>query len=291
MIFLTGDVHHTDPRMGDQARLTSGWSEVRTCEPYLECAGKYSVRLTLFFTGLAVARDAEFISSLKERYDFEIGGHTYTANGCRRLLGASRRLLGLANGPYWLQKKDMIATVGCMKQRLGVPVVSWRNHAYRMDRNTYRIAAEAGIEQVSNRVSGVDGTIKKVGAILEVPINTLPDHESLGHDYHPRMCHSVQEWVDKVLGQVEYQQKQGLPSIILAHPLCMFVEDRLEAFERLCAAIGQEKTGHLRECASLTVEHFGEHLHQPNRLTGSTPSLEIQISTHRGRPAENAHRN
>jgi hypothetical protein len=248
MIFLTGDVHHTDPRMGDQKGLASQWSEVRICERYLESANKHSVCPTLFFTGLAVEREADFISSLVERYRFEVGGHTYTANHRRRLLGLSRRLLGLANGPYWLQRRDMLATMRCIKERLGLSVVSWRNHAYRMDRNTYRVAAEVGIHQVSNRVTGLNGTIRQVEGILEVPINTVPDHESLGHDYHPRMFHSVQDWVDRVLQQIEYHQEHGLPSIILAHPLCMFVEDRLAAFERLCAVIGKESPGQLREC-------------------------------------------
>jgi len=142
----------------------------------------------------------------------------------------------------------MLATMRCIKERLGLSVVSWRNHAYRMDRNTYRVAAEVGIRQVSNRVTGLNGTIRQVEGILEVPINTVPDHESLGHDYHPRMFHSVQDWVDRVLQQIEYHQEHGLPSIILAHPLCMFVEDRLAAFERLCAVIGKESPGQLREC-------------------------------------------
>jgi hypothetical protein len=249
MIFLTGDVHHTDTRrMLDQEGLSSEWSEVRICERYLESANKHSVCPTLFFTGLAVEREADFIALLAQRYRFEVGGHTYTANHRRRLLGLSRRLLGLANGPYWLQKRDMLATMRCIKERLGLSVVSWRNHAYRMDRNTYRIAAEVGIRQVSNRVTGVDGTIREVEGILEVPINTVPDHESLGHDDHPRTFQSVQHWVDNVLRQIEYQQEHHSPSIILAHPLCMFVEDRLAAFERLCAAIGKESTGQLREC-------------------------------------------
>jgi hypothetical protein len=198
-----------------------------------------------------VDRETEVVSSLAERYRFEVGGHTYTANRRRRVLGLSRRLLGLANGPRWLQKKDMLATMRCIKEKLDIPVVSWRNHAYRMDRNTYRIAAEAGIRHVSNRVTGVDGTFREVDGVIEVPINTLPDHESLGHDYHPRTCPSAQDWVNRVLQQIEYQQKHGLPSIILAHPLCMFVEDRLAAFERLCSVIGQENTAPLRDCELL----------------------------------------
>jgi peptidoglycan/xylan/chitin deacetylase (PgdA/CDA1 family) len=252
MIYLTGDVHHTDSRMGDQKRLPAGWTEVRTCEVYLEAANKHSISPTLFFTGRAVEEEADFVGSLASRYQFEIGGHTYSANHPRILLGLSRRLLGLANGPYWLQRADMSATARCIRDKLGVAVSSWRNHAYRMDRNTYRIAAELGIRQVSNKVMGVDGEIREVDGVLEVPINTLPDHESLGHDDHKPVCSSAEDWVNQILRQVEYQQAHGLPSVILAHPLCMFVEDRLAAFARLCAAIGGKNTAPLRECAALS---------------------------------------
>jgi hypothetical protein len=256
MIFLTGDVHHTDPRMGDQA-LAQGWSEAQLCEPYLRYANEHSIYPTLFFTGLVVEREGEFIASLKRRYQFEIGGHTYSANRHRHVLALSRRLLGLANGPYWLQKRDMVATIGCIRNRLGVTVVSWRNHAYRMDRNTYAIAAGLGIRQVSNVVTGFEGNIRKMGGILEVPINTLPDHESLGHDDHWRQCATPGDWVDKILEQIEYQQNRGLPSIILAHPLCMFVEDRMLAFKRLCNAISScgWRTATMSDCPRMIEQN------------------------------------
>jgi hypothetical protein len=252
MIFLTGDVHHMGPRMGDQKRLTGGRTEVRIAEEYLALCNTYQVCPTLFFTGLAVKREADFIRTLLERYQFELGGHTYSANHHRWLLGLSRRAFGLANGPYWFQKEDVSATVRCIRTELGISIASWRNHAYRMDRNTYKIAAAFGITRVSNRVTGIDGTMQQVEDILEVPINTLPDHESLGHDCHKRLFHSAKGWVNEVLRQIDYQQERNLPSVILAHPLCMFVEDKFVAFERLCAAIGNHGKP-MRECVPAGV--------------------------------------
>src|SRR5579859_1528499 len=154
MIVLTGDVHQTDPRMDDQRYLPREWTEVRTCERYLELANKHSVFPTLFFTGLAAERESEVLHSLVDRFKFEIGGHTYSANRPRLVLGPSRRLMGLANGPYWWQKADMSKTLRCIHEGFGVTVRSWRNHAYRMDRNTYTIASELGIKYVSNIVAG-----------------------------------------------------------------------------------------------------------------------------------------
>lgn len=249
MIFLTGDVHEMNRLFMDHKRLPSGWTEVRICEAYLELANMHSICPTLFFTGLAVEKDGDFVRSLVERYRFEVGGHTYSTNRHRVALGLSRRVLGLANGPCWLQERDMLRTIRCMEGLLKLPVCSWRNHAYRMDRNTYAIAAKMGIRQVSNRVTGVEGRIQEVDGVLEVPINTLPDHESLGHGNHAGMCNGAQDWVDQVLRQVEHQHARGLPSVILAHPLCMFIEDRLAAFKRLCAAIGGRGTAPLRECS------------------------------------------
>lgn len=143
----------------------------------------------------------------------------------------------------------MSLTIRCIRERTNVSVTSWRNHAYRTDRNTHKIAASLGIRRVSNCVTGVEGTIRPLDGIFEVPINTPPDHESLGHDYHARRFRSVHGWVDEVLRQVEYQQAHNLPSVILAHPLCMFVEENgLAAFERLCVAIGGGQTAPMREC-------------------------------------------
>jgi hypothetical protein len=249
MIFLTGDVHDMGPGMKDQMRLSHGLTEVKLCQTYLEYANAHNIRPTLFFTGRAVETEANVVRTLAHRYRFEVGGHTYSISGHRVARGLSRRFLGLANGPYWLQQRDMSRTLCCLRDCLRETVTAWRNHAYRTDRNTYRIAASLGIRQISNTVTGLEGRARVIDGILEVPINTLPDHESLGHGEHERVCRSSEEWVDRVLQQIEYHQGRGMPSVILAHPLCMFIEDNFAAFKRLCAAIGTMKTATLRECS------------------------------------------
>lgn len=232
--------------MTDQ-KLAPGESEVSVARRYLEIANSRGIIPTLFCTGLAARQEAGRLEQLLRRHTFEIGGHTYSANRQRWLLAGSRRLLHLSNGPRWYQKRDMAATMAEIRRRLGVGVVSWRNHAYRMDRNTYPLAAELGISKVSNLVTGPEGRMRLVAGVLELPINTLPDHESLGHGSHPRQCATARDWVERILGQIEYQQSHGLPSLILAHPLCMFVEDRFAAFEKLCAALSQWPTATVGE--------------------------------------------
>lgn len=250
MIFLTGDVHEMAEGAHDQRRLPRGWTEVKVCERYLELANSYLIRPTLFFSACAVENETSFIRSMLERYDFEIGGHDVSMNNHQIVRGLSRRILRLANGPYWLQKMDMAATIKCILSNLTVPITSWRNHAYRMDENTYRIAKELGITCVSNKVSGIDGQIREVDGIMEAPINTLPDHESLGHGVHSnqRIFNSAEGWVDQIAGQVEYHRAHEIHSVILAHPLCMFIEDRFQAFARLCRTIGGGSTATLRDC-------------------------------------------
>ena len=260
MIFLTGDVHHQDRRMTDQ-RLAPGESEVSVTRRYLEIANSHGVTPTLFFTGLAVQQETTRIEQMMKEHEFEIGGHTYSANRQRWLLAASRRLLHLANGPRWVQKRDMAATIAVMERRLGLRIVSWRNHAYRMDGNTYPLAAELGIGQVSNAVVGPECGMRLIGGVLELSINTFPDHESLGHDSHRRRFATARDWAETVFEQVEYQQSRGLPSVILAHPLCMFVEDQFAAFEKLCAALSKLPTATVREVRRLTGPRgaFGAH--------------------------------
>lgn len=250
MICLTGDVHEMAKGANDQGRLPRGWTEVKVCEAYLELANSHSVRPTLFFSACAVENDKDFVGSLLRRYECEVGGHDISMNKHQIARGLSRRILHLANGPYWLQKMDMAATIRCILSNLDVSITSWRNHAYRMDRNTYRVAKELGITCVSNKVTGIDCGIRYVNGIVEAPINTLPDHESLGHGVHvnERVCNSADEWVDQILRQVDYQQSHNIPSIILAHPLCMFIEDKLRAFERLCRDIGARRAATLRDC-------------------------------------------
>jgi hypothetical protein len=244
MIFLTGDVHQLDSRMNDQKRAGE-ITEVSISQSYLEIANSYGIAPTLFFTGLAVVREWEPIREMMRQRQFEIGGHTYSANRARWLMAGSRRVLDLANGPRWYQKKDMAATLSVIRRHLGFSVVCWRNHAYRMDRNTYSIASELGVTHVSNVVAGLEAGVRAVGAMVEVPINTLPDHETLGHDSHPRRCRDARDWAEKVLEQVEFQQSHGISSVVLAHPLCMFIEDRFAAFEYLCRSLSRWPAGTL----------------------------------------------
>jgi len=275
MIFLTGDVHEMTKGAWDQRRLPQGWTEVRVCENYLEVANSHFIHPTLFFSACAVENEIDFIRSLLTRYTFEIGGHDISMNSHRVARGLSRRILHLANGPYWLQKMDMSATIKCILSKLNVSIASWRNHAYRMDRNTYKIAKEFGITCVSNKVNGLDSRICEVNGIIEAPINTLPDHESLRHGAHAKeaICNSAEEWVDRILLQVEYHEAHSIHSVILAHPLCMFIEDRFQAFARLCKAIGPKSTATLRDCSEVIRQSGPSRVGNENNSSTQVPLL------------------
>ncbi len=53
MICITGDLHHMFLRTNEQQCLSGRQTEVRTALRYLEIAGRYHVKITLFITGRA----------------------------------------------------------------------------------------------------------------------------------------------------------------------------------------------------------------------------------------------
>ncbi len=234
MIFLTGDVHHMSMRGLDQIRHAGLGTEVRACRVYLEIANGHGLIPTLFFTGRCALEEDAAIADLLRDFQFELGGHTWDAYKNRWLLAISRRLMGLANGPRFWQRRDMSLTLQIFESRFGRRITAWRNHAYRQDRNTCALARNLGITHVSNLVGSADWQPRRVlPEVWELPINTPPDHESLGHGNLPRQ-YSIHGWVDQVTAQAEWQAAHGTPTVILAHPWCMWIEDRMAGFRRLC---------------------------------------------------------
>lgn len=250
MIILTGDVHHMSMQTHDQ-KLLRGLSELEVTEEYLKIANSHGIIPLLFLTGRLAIEEAGLLKRLNNSYKFDVGGHTYYGNsGLYRkyYYGAFKRVFNLANGSKKNQKQDVWKTIEIYKKYLSRDIISWRNHAYRTDRNTNYILSELGVKLVSNRVVDSDigpNFISK--ELLEIPINTMPDHEHLYHsklNTKPKI--SVKIWVEKIKQEILLQKTLKVDSVVLAHPACMYIEDNFSQFEELCKFLASNEVATLQ---------------------------------------------
>lgn len=242
MICLTGDVHHMSLKPRHQEMEDGLVSEVDCLKTYLEITRRQDLKTTIFVTGKAVKEETNRLRSLIDSR-VEVGGHTYSAFRPRILYGLASRFLKLSNGPSRLQEWDIGRTVKAIQDRLGIRIRTWRNHAYRHDRNTNRLLHHHGIQVVSDEVRpGARLQPLSHDGVVEVPINTTADHENMPHSCLTDHPLTSDAWVDRVMNEVRLLDSMGSTAVILAHPSCMYVEDRFEGFERLCAFLADYKS-------------------------------------------------
>ena len=233
-ICLTGDVHHMSLKPRHRQMEGGSVSEVDCLATYLEIVRRHGLKATVFVTGKVAEEEADSLGSLLDP-QVELGGHTYSAFRPRIVYGLASRCLKLSNGPPWLQGWDIGKTVRAIRERLGVRIGTWRNHAYRHDRNTNRLLHRHGIRIVSDQVrprARLEPVLRD--GVMEVPINTTVDHENMPHSRQSARPLTPDAWVGQVMEEVSFLASVQSPAIILAHPACMYVEDRFEGFERLC---------------------------------------------------------
>jgi hypothetical protein len=239
MIVLTGDIHHMSLGTPDQARMPRGVTEVSACEKYLEIANESAIEPTIYASGNLAQKERSLLSHLWQKFRFELGGHTYSCMKPRLLYAFSRIVLRRANGPRFYQSIEIARTVNALAAVTRTPIRSWRNHAYRHDCNTVSLLARHRIQSVSNQVAlraGVVPIDTVYGRVWNIPINTPPDHESLhpddGNEGISRFS-DASHWAAEVLRQIERNELESTPSVILAHPACMAIADGMAALKWL----------------------------------------------------------
>lgn len=249
MICLTIDVHHMSLHTPDQARL-KGSTEAAIAAEFIRMARDRGIKLTCFLTGRLVQEEP--VEMYGNFNNIEIGGHTYNAFEPQLFHRISKKLLGTYCGPRWYQERDIRDTVEIIRERLKIGIESWRDHAYFNDRHTRPILHKYGIKILSDNVSR-DQALPEPDefGIYNFPINILPDHEHLFHS--DRDQSSVGRWVkrykwsdafgsesyyaDKWYGIVEDQVKRreaaGEISVMLVHPICLYLCDEYKTISKL----------------------------------------------------------
>jgi hypothetical protein len=245
-IILTGDVHQA---IGSADQRCTRQSETALAVTYAQIAARYGLKVTLFFTGRALIENGTEARPLLSMGNVEIAGHGWNALQPWWWHGLLHRVLGSPHGPQWLQRRMIRRTCTTLSQYTGHPVRSWRNHAYRYDPLTPYVLAQAGIRAWSDEVDPqrYSPSIHPSG-LLSLPINTLPDHETLAHGTRTPpsvacpsqgLFYSPSQWYEAVSGQIEtIMSRHGLATI-LAHPICMHIADDWDTFTRLCAFLAR----------------------------------------------------
>lgn len=269
MICLTADVHHMSMNGDDQKYLRG--TEVDAAQRYIGIIANYEIKTTLFLTGKCVLEEKEKIRNLLSISNLELGSHTYRAFSPRFPYRLSYRLLNRKNGPRFFQKYEIEKALSVFRTELNYHIVSWRDHAYRYDRNTPDLLKEAGIKYFSDIASPhyVEPFLK--GELFYVPINVLPDHDYVYHGgrqpgafnedilmktaFQTRAMYA-KKWLVEVKEQIEKIVKAGGLATILAHPSCMEICDDFITFEMLCRFISQYETIYMKEIGQKYAKNF-----------------------------------
>lgn len=245
-VCLTGDVHHMSLKTRDQEYMDR--TEVEAAIEYAEIAGKFNVPVTLFITGKAAKEEPEKVRRLATMDHVEIGGHNFWAFGTP-LHKLFRGLLGTWHGPRWFQAWEIRKTINTFDD-LGIKISSWRDHAYRYNKDTINLLKKSSITYFSNVVEP-KGEVRIKNGVTVLPINTPPDHEHIYHGFRTpefvseddfegpfgTQSYDVGNWINWVLECAESNCREDRVSTILAHPACMSLVDEFDSFEILCTEI------------------------------------------------------
>jgi hypothetical protein len=224
---------------------------------YARIAGGHGLKVTLFFTGLAITEDTTSVRALLDEENVEVGGHGWDSFRPRWRYRVVNKLFGSPHGSRSMQARMVARTCRRIERVAGRRVLSWRNHGYRSDAHTPRVLAEAGLRVWSDEVDPDRAApYEDRHGITVLPINTTPDHEHLYHGGQTvetvppdRGYDYPGGWRETVLRQVESTIGNGGVAAILAHPLCMKVADDWQTFDRLCASLSRYSSEWAAEAA------------------------------------------
>ena len=260
MICLTGDIHHSSLNTRDFQYCKS--SEIDLAFTMVKITQNYGLKITLFFTGLCAKESPELIAQIAGMHNVEIGGHNYFAFKPIKLFKYYHKLFGLRNGPFWYQDWEVRRTVHALGLVSGKPVVSWRDHAYRNDRNTRKILKKNGIIFFSDVLSNDYAQPSWNKGLIDVPLNTLPDHDYVYHGSRQpgtfdeaRLLRKAfktkamtkEQWLERVKEDVQCIEARNGLATILAHPSCMEVFDNFYTFEKLCSFLTNYRSCKMRD--------------------------------------------
>ena len=270
MICLTGDLHHNSLRTGNQAHCDM--PEIDVAYRYLRMLEEANVNVTFFVSGKSFVEEWDRLRPICEHPLVEIGGHNYSCFTPQLWHRASKKLFCSYNGPQWYETWDVKRTMNVIRKRTGETIRCWRNHMYMHGPNTDEVLAKCGIQICSDGVSRYsDGPTEHTTGLVSLPINVMPDHEHLYHaertpewveqwvrrynwsDDYGSDSYRIEEWTERVLDELREHEQSGVLSVMIIHPITLYLADRLASFEKILDFISSCDTVKLGDVPQLTL--------------------------------------
>lgn len=259
MICLTGDIHHSSLRTGNQQHCDI--PEARVAARYLRMLEEARVHCTFFVSGRSFLEDWADVRRICESEWVEIGGHTWNCFEPAWAHRIAKKVHGSYNGPTWFQMLDIRRTREIARRISGRTIWSWRNHMYMHGENTDKALAQCGIRFCSDGVQAdAMGPKWHPDGLFHFPINVIPDHEHLYHaertpmwvanwrrrygfrdDFGPESYY-IDEWTDLVLDDLRRNEARGAVSNLIIHPITMYLCDGFRSFRRILDFIASKNT-------------------------------------------------
>lgn len=264
MICLTGDLHHMSLKTLNQQHCNI--TEMHTARLFLKHLEEYNVKMTCFITGKSFQEEYDDVEPIIQNPLIETGGHNYNAFEFEFFHRVWNKLTKNYNGPQWVQRNDVEKTIEIIKQKSGKEIKVWRNHMYMHGANTENVLFQAGIQICSDGVSKDSHTLlPHQSGIYNLPINIIPDHEHLIHaertpkwiktwqkrynwsDDFGSNSYYINEWGDMVLNQLKENERKGLLSILIIHPITMYLCDKFKKVNEILSYISTCENIHMSE--------------------------------------------
>ncbi|MCA9600461.1 MAG: polysaccharide deacetylase family protein [Myxococcales bacterium] len=268
-ICLTGDLHHTSLGTGNQQHADK--TELQIAREFLGLLDEYQVKATFFVSGLCFTEEWADMEPIAMHPRVELGGHNWNCLTPELLHRVSKKLFRSYNGPAFYQRWDAKRTRDIIEAKTGKRITAWRNHMYMHGPHTERVLAELGFRVCS------DGTRKDAagpawhpGGLYNFPLNVMPDHEHLFHaertpewvewwkrryawsdDWGPD-SYFIDEWVERVLEDLERNAARGAVSNMIIHPITMYLCDGFKGVRKILEYLSKHESVHMGEVIDRT---------------------------------------
>ena len=246
MISITSDIHHQGLQTGNQKH--SDLSEVATAVIMHNIFKEFNIKGTYFISGKAFEDHWLELQKICNDENFNIGGHNYYCFKPELFHRLTNKLFNSYNGSKSYQVWETKKTQKVIKEKVGRDCIFWRNHMYMHGKYTDEVLPDLGIKICSDGVKKNSNGLNLVANdYFHLPINVIPDHEHLIHA--ERTKEWIEEWVKRynwsddfgsesypievwrniLITQVRENEKKGILSNIIIHPITMYLCDNFES--------------------------------------------------------------
>jgi len=259
MICLTGDLHHNSLGTGNQAHCDL--PEIEVAYRYLGLLERAGVKTTFFVSGKSFVEEWDRLQPICASDIVEIGGHNFSCFTPALWHRFSKKVFGSYNGPRWYEDWDVRRTVDVIEERTGHRIRCWRNHMYMHGPHTDAVLARNGFSVCSDGVQrSANGPQQSCSQLVSLPINVMPDHEHLYHaertpewvdwwvkryqwsDDYGSASYRIEEWTERVLDELRQHERDGVLSVMIIHPITMYLCDKFHCFERILEFLSERET-------------------------------------------------